>query len=307
MNPSVSVILLTWNHLHDTLECLDSLAQQTYAPLQVVLVDNGSTDETVGVVHAQYPQVCVIENGKNLGYAEGNNVGVRHALAQQADYILVLNNDTTLAPGCIARLVADLQMHPNAAATPKCFFADAPDTLYYAGGRLTAWQTTHRGYNQRDAAEYALSGETEWLTGCALLAPRQVWQRVGLFEPRYFLLFEDADWSLRARRLGVTLRYVADAELWHKASRSFGEQFTPTYAYYYMRNTLLFIERNFPWRQKRWMYRDVLRKAHVHPMLMSTDSSRERQTALHRATAQGIRDYFLRRFGERKHAQANMD
>ncbi len=299
MTPSVYVILLTWNHLPDTLECLDSLARQTYPSVRIVLVDNGSADATVSTVRAKFPEIHLIENGQNLGYAEGNNVGLRYALGQNADYILVLNNDTTLAPDCIAKLVAALQTNPNAAATPKCFFADAADTIYYAGGALTAWQTKHRGYNQRDSAEYNASGETEWLTGCAIIASRAVWANVGLFEPRFFLLFEDTDWSLRARRLGVTLRYVADAKLWHKASRSFGEQFTPTYAYYYMRNTLLFIERNFSWRQKRWMYHTALCHAHTQPLLsVAQPRSPERSAALHRAITQGIRDYFLRRFGQ---------
>ncbi|GIL15439.1 MAG: glycosyl transferase [Chloroflexota bacterium] len=298
MAHSVFVLLLTWNHLPDTLECLDSLARQTYPNLRIVLVDNGSTDATVSTVRAKFPETHLIENGQNLGYAEGNNVGLRYALEQNADYIFVLNNDTTLASDCIAKLVAALQTNPNAAATPKCFFADAPDMIYYAGGALTAWQTTHRGYNQRDSAEYAVSGETEWLTGCAIIAPRAVWVQVGLFEPRYFLLFEDTDWSLRARRLGVTLRYVADAKLWHKASRSFGEQFTPTYAYYYMRNTLLFIERNFSLRQKRWMYHTALCHAHTQPLLSAAQRSPERMAALHRAITQGIRDYFFRRFGQ---------
>lgn len=298
MNPSVFVIVLTWNHVKDTLECLRSLAAQTYAPLQVILTDNGSTDDTVDTIRAQFPQAHFIENKQNLGYAQGNNVGLEYALAQGADYILLLNNDTTLAPDCIEKIVADLQANPDTAAAPKCFFADSPTTIYFAGGELTAWQTKHRGYNQPDRAEFDTSGDTEWLTGCAIIAPRHVWKRVGMFEPRYFLLFEDTDWSLRARRLGFRLRYVAEAKLWHKASRSFGDMFTPTYAYYYARNALLFIERNFLWRQKRWMYRDALRKLSAPPWLENGAVSPTRTIVLRRAIRQGIRDYFLRRFGK---------
>ena len=111
-------------------------------------------------------------------------------------------------------------------------------------------------------------------------------------------MFEDTDWSLRARRAGITLRYVADAKLWHKVSRSFGNALTPTYAYYFMRNTLLFIERNFSWRQKRWMYPGALRNAYTQPMMTAVKDSPEREQAMRRAISQGIRDYFLRRFGQ---------
>ena len=298
MSPSVFVIVLTWNHIQDTVECLASLARQTYSNIRIVVADNGSTDDTLAVLRAQFPDAHIIENKKNLGYAQGNNVGIQYALAQNADYIFVLNNDTVLADDCVARLEAALQKNPNAAAAPRCYFYDAPTTIYFAGGRMSGWQTAHRGFNQPDRAEFDVACETEWLTGCALMAARDVWQRVGFFEPRFFLLFEDTDWSLRARRAGVALCYVADAKLWHKVSRSFGDTVTPGYAYYYMRNTLLFIERNFSWRQKRWMYRGALRKAHTQPILSAAADSPERAAKLHRAISQGIRDYFLRRFGK---------
>ena len=297
MNPRVLVIILTWNHIQDTLECLESLRLQTYPNFGILVADNGSTDDTVATIRARYSEIELLENKKNLGYAQGNNVGIRYALAQEADYLFVLNNDTTLAADCIAKLVNDLEQHPNAAAAPRCYFSDAPTTIYFAGGKMAGWQAAHVGYNRPDGPEYDMSGETEWLTGCAVMAPRAVWERVGFLEPQYFLLFEDTDWSLRARRAGITLRYVADAKLWHKVSRSFGNALTPTYAYYFMRNTLLFIERNFSWRQKRWMYPGALRNAYTQPMMTAVKDSPEREQAMRRAISQGIRDYFLRRFG----------
>jgi GT2 family glycosyltransferase len=303
-SPSVCVIVLSWNHLDDTLACLNSIEQQDYGEYKVMLVDNGSSDNTVTSVRARFPQTQIIENQRNLGYALGNNIGLRAALKQNFDYIFVLNNDTVLDTACISALVCDLESHPKAAAAgPKSFFYSQPDTIYFAGGliRFDGF-TDHVGWEMPDAPEYQRATETEWLTGCAILFRRDALRKVGLFEPRYYLLFEDSDWSLRARRRGYSLRFVPDAKLWHKVSPSFGRAWSPTYFYYYMRNSLLLVERTIPWRRpkrKRFFYQCAIKRAQEELERRATDMTPDEKLRMEHALRQGIRDYCLRRFGQR--------
>lgn len=291
-----------WNQLEETIKCLESTQSLDYPNSHVLLVDNGSTDNSRIIAHQCFPDTSVLDNGRNLGYAGGNNTGMRLCIERKYDYILVLNNDTVLDSSSLALMVDDLEEHKNAAAAaPKIFFYDSPSTIYYAGGLASGvWHTVHRGYGDEDRCEYNEGGETEWLTGCAILFRRTALESVGLFEPRFFVLCEDADWSFRATRAGYKLRYVPRARIWHKGSRSFGAQSTPTYMYYYSRNKLLWIERNFPWRQKRWIYRLALRESFTHPILREPALSPKERGKLRRAIWQGIFDYGARRFGQRR-------
>ncbi len=301
MPASVAVVVLTWNHVDDTLECLASVARQRYNSLHTIVVDNGSSDDTVSRVRAEFPTAELLLNQRNLGYAAGNNVGLRHALGQQHEYVMVLNNDTVLEPDCIGELVSDLRAHPETAAVaPKILFDDAPHHIYYAGGVISGgWHVNHRGFAQEDSTQFDVSESTAWLTGCAVLMRRESLRRIGMFEPKFFLLFEDTDWSSRALAAGYTLRYVAPARLRHKVSRGFGSSRTPLYIYYYTRNNLLWIERTFSWRQKRWMLRDAIRFGLDSPILREGNPSPERAPELKRAAQRGVRDYVLRRFGKR--------
>jgi GT2 family glycosyltransferase len=297
--PSVVIVIVTWNHVGDTLECLQSLGHLDYANYSAVLVDNGSTDDTVAQVRAQFPDAQIIENRKNLGYAAGNNVGLDYALAEDVDYIWVLNNDTVVGPSCLLHLVGDLEENRQAAAaSPKVYFYGEPTRVYFAGGAIL-WdgRVKHLGYGEQDAPEYDLAGQTEWLPGCAMLFRASTLRRVGLFEPRYFLVFEDVDWSARARRAGYALRFVPDAKLWHKLSPSFGKNFSPMYQYYHTRNGLLWIERNFRLPRKLRMLKFALTHAFDTPTFHRTDLPPHERAALQRAVRKGIADYFLRRFG----------
>lgn len=290
-----------WNQLEETIKCLESTQSLDYPNFHVLLVDNGSIDNSSIIAHHYFPDTSVLDNGKNLGYAGGNNAGIKLCIEREFDYILVLNNDTILDSSSLTLMVNDLEEHENAAAAaPKIFFYDSPSTIYYAGGLVSGvWHTVHKGYGEEDRSEFSEDAETDWLTGCAILFRRAALESVGLFEPRFFVLCEDADWSTRATRVGYKLRYVSNAKVWHKGSRSFGAQFSPTYMYYYTRNRLLWIERNFPWRQKRWIYRLALRESFTHPILHDAGLSPIEKSKLRRAIWQGIFDYGARRFGQR--------
>jgi GT2 family glycosyltransferase len=297
----VAVIVLNWNGKKDTLACLESLQAQNDIQTKIILVDNGSDDDSVSAVAEQYPDAEIIETGLNLGYAGGNNVGLKRSLERGFEYILVLNNDTILDPYCIANLVMGLQANPNgAAAAPKTFFLDAPATIYFAGGKLNSdGSPEHIGWEQHDGPQFR-SSDTEWLTGCAILFRAAALKRIGLFESKFFLLFEDLDWCMRASRLGYKLTFVAEAKLWHKGSASFGKIFSPFYWYYYSRNNFLWIERNFSLSQRPRLYLSALRRTYNNAVRINKDMPPVERKQIRRSVTKGLNDYLFRRFDEQQ-------
>ena len=137
--PRVAVIVLNWNGREDTLECLRSIRSIAYSNFGVIVVDNGSTDGSVAAIRASQPSVEVIDTGENLGFAGGNNVGIRRALELGADYVLLLNNDTVVDPGLLRAFVAAAALHPEAGAFgAKIYFHSEPTRIWYAGARWEA-------------------------------------------------------------------------------------------------------------------------------------------------------------------------
>lgn len=242
----VIALVLNWNGADDTLACLRSLASQTHEGLEVLVIDNGSEDDSVARIRAEMPQVEMLELAENVGYAGGNNEGLRIALERRADFVFVLNNDTVLEPGCVSALLCDAIDHPEAGAiAPKSLIHDHPELVYFAGGGWdSAGYPRMMGFWEPDGPAFGDARETDWLNGCALFFRREALQQVGLFDDRFFLTFEDTDWSLRARAMGYRLRVVPDARLAHRISRSFGSSATPDYLYYYTRNHLLLIRKH---------------------------------------------------------------
>jgi GT2 family glycosyltransferase len=264
----VAIVVLSWNGWDDTQECLRSL-HAAEGDFTVILVDNGSTDETVDRTRHQFPDVRVVENRRNLGFAEGNNRGIEAALAGGADYVALLNNDTRVARDFLEPLLASVaSLRDIGFVSPRIFYDDPPDKVWFFGSEID-WRTGwvhHRqlGGSGPDHGEYP----TPTGTGCCVLASRETWQRVGLLDPRYFLYWEDADWTFRVTRAGGEGRVVAESRVWHKVSRSFDRSASSVGTYYFVRNGLLFIRKHsrqpFPTTLRflmRWAVRPVLREA----------------------------------------------
>jgi GT2 family glycosyltransferase len=240
---SVSIIVLNWNGRDDTLDCLDSLSRVDHPHFNVIVVDNGSSDDSVAAVRARYPDVMILETGANLGYAGGNDVAIRHCLAERNDeFILLLNNDTIVDPTFLTALVHAADAQPDAGIFgPKIYFRDRPDVLWYNGARWTGSDFVHVGYGKLDDELVEADRlPPAYITGCALFVRREVLLRVGLLDERFFLLFEDVDFCYRARRLGFQCAVVDDAIVWHKVSSSIGAIGSPIPSYFHLRNRLLF-------------------------------------------------------------------
>lgn len=217
--------MLNWNGRELVLACLASLAQSRYGNILLVVVDNASTDGSVGAVRAQYPNVEVIENEANLRWAGGNNVGIHHGLEQGADYILLLNNDTEVEPDMITRLVEAAEADPSIGLlAPKIYYHAQRDLIWYAGGRASLWRGLfwHVGIRQQDRGQFDRSGPIDYITGCAMLIRREVAREVGDIDTVFFAYGEDVDYSFRVKAAGFGLAMVPGARMWHKVSAYWG-------------------------------------------------------------------------------------
>ncbi|MBI5837415.1 MAG: glycosyltransferase family 2 protein [Candidatus Eisenbacteria bacterium] len=255
--PSVWVIVLQWNGWALTRDCLESLARRTYPGATVVVVDNGSTDGSAAALRGGAGEgVRVIENGRNLLFAEGNNVALREAVAAGADYALLLNNDTLVDPGFLEPLVGFLESNPGAGAVaPIIYYAEPRDRVWFAGGLVNFWLglTAHRGLRRFDRGQFRGPRRCDYLTGCALLVRRTVLETVGMLDPGYTIYAEDADFSVRMTRAGHTLWCVPESKVWHRISASSGGGRTPFKVYHSaVSNWKLFSRHARPWHWLTW-------------------------------------------------------
>lgn len=246
--PQVAIIILTWNQRDVTLECLASIEELDYPAerLHIIVVDNGSADGTSRAIRQRYPSVTVISNGENLGFAEGNNVGIRHALQKAPDYVMLLNNDTVLDPSMLNELLAVIESAPTIGIVgPKMLYFDRPDVIWCAGNRID-WRTgeTTRLYaEQHDPGSDEEPREVDFITACAICLRREVIEAIGLLDPRFFIYYEETDWCRRAHAAGWRILYVPRARLWHKVSAAMGVA-SPATEYYMTRNMLLFLTKH---------------------------------------------------------------
>jgi GT2 family glycosyltransferase len=247
----------------DTLACLRSLAAVDYPRLQVVLVGNGSRDLDPEAARAAFPGLDLVTSPQNLGFAGGTNLGLERALAAGADLILLLNNDTVVEPDLIRALLPPLADPQVGIVGPTVTYFDAPDRVWFAGGtysRLIGY-TFHPGMDgpvrPPPAGDPAPSRRVDFITGCALLARREVFERIGLLWEGAFLYFEDAEFCLRAGQAGWRCVLVDRPLVRHKVSASAGRRgtnrLTPDRAYYFGRNPLLMARRLAPARPLGWL------------------------------------------------------
>lgn len=227
-SPSIAVIVLTWNGRDLTLDCLDSLSKVTTPGVRVIVVDNASEDGTVEATAARFgARVTVLSNPSNLGYAAGNNAGIRRALDDGADFVLLLNNDTIVDAACVGELARALAATPGAGiAGAKTYYFTPRDRIWFAGGEVSLWRGTarHIGIRETDRGQYDTARDVAYVSGCALMARREVFETVGLLDASYRAYFEDADFCMRAARAGFRIRYVPSAKVWHRISASTGGQ-----------------------------------------------------------------------------------
>ncbi|MCK4525318.1 MAG: glycosyltransferase family 2 protein [Candidatus Andersenbacteria bacterium] len=246
MQKKVYIIVLNWNGKEDTLECLKSLEKISYSNYKIVVIDNGSEDDSVSEIKKQFSEVKIIENKKNLGFAGGNNVGMKYAINGGADYVLLINNDTTVEEDFLSELVKTGESDEKIGILgSKIYFYSDPNRIWFAGGKVN-WlknKGTHIGLDQIDNGQYDKIKETDYLTGCCLLIKREVVEKIGVLAEDYFLYYEDTDFSLRTKNAGYRSVYVPKSKIYHKISRS-TKPGSSSYVYYHARNGLVMAKRS---------------------------------------------------------------
>lgn len=302
----VSIIILNWNRPDDTLECIESIKSLRVAgyELETIIVDNNSSDNSVRLLKelvyktkhsARHYNIHLIENKANLGFAAGNNVGIRYALAGGADYIMVLNNDTLVHPDLIRYFIQMSKDNSKlGAASPKIYFekgfefhknkykkTELGNVIWYAGGEID-WANVYgktRGVDEVDVGQYNIPEKTDFATGTCMFLSRTALEKSGLFNEKYYMYYEDTELSLRIKKAGFDVMYIPGAVVWHKVAQSsaIGGDLND---YFIARNRLLFGMRYAPLRTRFALYKESLR------LLLNGREWQKR----------GVRDFYLRRF-----------
>ncbi len=212
---SVAIILVNWNGLEHTSKCIASLKEVTYANVQIIVVDNGSNEAEVMSLR-EIQGIILIENEKNLGFTGGNNVGIKYAYEEGFDLIMLLNNDTTVDSGFVEPLIAGFGGSVGA-VQPKISSMADPNQIWNAGGTMNRYigLPITIGAGEKDTGQFDEIREIDWITGCCLLFSREMVEKVGYLDNTYFILFEDADWSIRARKAGFKLLYLPQSRIYH--------------------------------------------------------------------------------------------
>lgn len=267
--PRVAITILNWQNAPDTIKCIESVMRLNYDNFRVIVVDNASSDGSPERIlswagaasirtscletdpRADDAMLTLIQTGGNLGYAGGNNAGVRHALASdETEYVWIINNDTTVEPDALGALVEALESDPSAGmAGSKLLCMDSPRIINAAGGgSVTPWLGNARlyGAGQEDQGQWDTQMDMDYLTGASLLVRRRVIDDIGLMDERYFLYWEDVDWCKRARSAGYRLVYCPASVVHHKEGGSTGGV-SALSDYYWVRNGLLFTRRFHPY------------------------------------------------------------
>ncbi len=245
MKPLVSIITINYNESEVTLDLLESIRKLSYPNYEVIVVDNASPKDNPDVIKEKYPEVTLIKSKENLGFAGGNNLGVKQS---KGDFLLFINNDTIVPEGFIEPLVETLQNDGTIGmVSPKIKFHWNPSLIQYAGYTpMNHWtiRNSSIGYHQNDDGRFDQAGETQSIHGAAMMVPKKVVDHVGMMTEIYFLYYEEHDWAEMVKRAGYKIYYQPKSHILHKESVSTGK-FSPLKTYYISRNRILFARRNF--------------------------------------------------------------
>jgi hypothetical protein len=245
--PAVHAVVVNWNGAKDTLRCLASLAAVSPPLAAVHVVDNASTDGSQGRIRAAQPGVTLHENPRNEGFAAAANRGIRAALDGGAAWVLLMNNDATLEPEAVARLLAAVADAPRAGLAGGKIFRDRAAGVLWCCGVRIGWGPNIgrlRGFDQVDDGRFDRREVVDSLTGCGLLVKRAVFDRVGLLDQGYFAYVEDADFALRAREAGFECLYEPTARFEHAGGGSTGGGYSPGRKYLTAHGAARFLRRH---------------------------------------------------------------
>ncbi|HKI79994.1 MAG TPA: glycosyltransferase family 2 protein [Ignavibacteriaceae bacterium] len=246
--PQVSIIILNWNGSQDTMECLKSLNNVTYRNIEIIVVDNGSKEAELRLLEdfLKGKDVTFIKNKTNLGFTGGNNVGIKKALSNKADFILILNNDTMVSPGFIEPLLSVFNKSENAGiVAPQINYYNNKKLIWSAGGKIDKMRGSGFAISdQYERENNKIEKSVGFVSGCCMLVKREVFEVIGIFDENYFAYVEDTDLCYRTIQDGFKIFVAGNSKIYHKVSRSTIKNLTQLPLYYVTRNRLYFAGKN---------------------------------------------------------------
>ncbi|HEY0668552.1 MAG TPA: glycosyltransferase family 2 protein [Sphingobacteriaceae bacterium] len=243
--PFISIITLNYNQTETTCAFLESTRRLKYPNYEILVCDMASaSDPEPKILQGNYPNTKLLKSKKNLGFAGGNNWGMRQA---KGEFIFIVNNDTEVTPLLLQKLIAPFFKYPDIGVTcPKIKYYSSPNIIQYAGFNpmnVYTGRTTSIGSMEEDRGQYNESRATSAAHGCAMMVKREILEKVGMFAEKFFLYYEEWDWSARITKANYKIWYTAEAEIYHKESLTVGKA-NPIKVYYHTRNRILYMRRH---------------------------------------------------------------
>lgn len=244
MSKSVYIVLVNFNGAKDTIECIKSLNNINYENFKIVVVDNKSSDEDKVKLKEADIKFHLIESNENLGFAGGNNIGIKYAIDNNADFVLLLNNDTLVHKDFLNELMKYTEINVGVIG-PKILYYPEVSKIWFAGGMINWFKFIgqHFGEKQEDNGQFNTLKEVDFVTGCCMLIDSNVFKKVGLLPEGYFMYFEDVDFCVKVKDAGYKLIYNPNSEIYHKVSISSGGEESPFILKYSNRNRLKFMKK----------------------------------------------------------------
>jgi len=242
--PSVFTIILNYNNYTDTIDTIESVLSSEYDVNSILLIENSSDKTIIRKIRTRFPDLAIIENEKNLGYAGGNNIGIQKAIASGADYIFLLNNDVTLEKDVLKKCVSAMEKSPGCAACQPIIVSFENEERIWSAGTQLYFGYPRLFLKGTKLQKNGIKTSPFGLVGCAILFRSSALQQIGFFDESLFLLHEETDWCIRAKQMNFSLLIISNAIVYHKISTTIG-MFSKIYLYYIGRNWLLVGKKNF--------------------------------------------------------------
>lgn len=293
LQPKVSVIILHLKDIPCLVDCIASLNKITYQNYNIIIVHNGPRDSTLLEALAPISQhvTKIIDTGENLGFAKANNIGIREAKKNGSDYILLLNDDTVVAKDFLDILVeAGENNHDAGMLGPNIYLYKEPQKIWFSGAKFdkktVGISFTNAGEINTDKT--LETQETDFITGCTVLVKKEIIEKIGLLDERFFIYWEDVDWGLRVKKAGMKNLVIPRSKIWHKVTVSLGGQESPIRIYLKTRSHLLLAKLYAPKAKKRLILRFI--KDIGWLLFKSSDPDKTKKA---RAYFAAIKDYHL--------------